>query len=72
MGRPAVHVSARARQVILRKPAPAAIQPVATLNLVNWPSLAMSPTRPALERPIGSVHATAMVTGIVIGASIFV
>ena len=29
-------------------------------------------TRPTLERPIGLVHATAMVVGIIIGASIFV
>jgi len=34
--------------------------------------LATPQTRPALDRPIGLLHATAMVVGIIIGASIFV
>ena len=40
--------------------------------MVDWQILASPQTQPALERPIGVLHATAMVVGIIIGASIFV
>jgi len=40
--------------------------------VVNWPILTPTESRPTLERPIGLVHATAMVVGIIVGASIFV
>ena len=40
--------------------------------MVHWRILPNPAPRPALERPIGLLHATAMVVGIIIGASIFV
>lgn len=40
--------------------------------VIHWPILANLETRAALDRPIGLLHATAMVVGIIIGASIFV
>ncbi len=40
--------------------------------MVDWRILAAPPSGPVLERPIGLLHATAMVAGIIIGASIFV
>jgi len=40
--------------------------------VIHWPILATPETRPALDRPIGLLDATAMVVGIIIGASIFV
>ena len=40
--------------------------------VIHWRILSAPPKRAALERPIGPLHATAMVVGIIIGASIFV
>jgi APA family basic amino acid/polyamine antiporter len=45
----------------------------AASSVVNWPILTPpKKDRPSLERPIGLLQATAMVVGIIIGASIFV
>ncbi len=42
------------------------------MPVVNWRILASPDNRPTLDRPIGLLQATAMVVGIIIGASIFV
>ena len=42
------------------------------MPVVNWRILKPPANRPSLERPIGLLEATAMVVGIIIGASVFV